>query len=46
MVDHDSPHQSTPLLDAAFMGNHVDMVRCLVEHDANINMEDIYGVSE
>ena len=41
-----SPHQHTPLHDAAHKG-HVDIVRYLVEQGANINIKGgIFRVSE
>ena len=41
-----SPHQRTPLLDAAYE-RHVDIVRYLVEQGANPNIkDDACGVSE
>ena len=40
-----SPHQSTPLHEAACKG-HVDIVRYLVEQSADINNKDRDGVSE
>ena len=41
-----SPHQFTPLHDAAHKG-HVDIVRCLVEQGADINIKvGVEGVSE
>ena len=50
MVDHVHPfliyppHQCTPLHNAARLG-HVDIVRYLVEQDADPNIKDIDGVS-
>ena len=40
-----SPHQST-LLHRAARNGHVDIVRCLVEQGADINIKDNHGVSE
>ena len=40
-----SPHQSTPLHEAARKG-HVDIVRYLVEQGADINIKDEDEVSE
>ena len=51
MVDHVqlffiySPHQKTPLHWAADAG-HVDIVRCLVEQGADLNIKDDSGVRE
>ena len=40
-----SPYQSAPLHLAACKG-HVDIVRCLDEQSADINIKDVDGVSE
>ena len=39
-----SPHQYTPLCVAA-LHNHVDIVRCLVDKGADINVKSEKGVN-